>query len=55
MKAVPYRQNFYLVLGEPTDVVMSELDLWLSGLERILVRMDGVYKREKYGSIDGKV
>ena len=54
MKAVPYRSNFYLVLGEPQGVVMSELDLWLGGLERILQQMDQVYKKEKYGSIDGK-
>jgi hypothetical protein len=34
MKAVPYRANFYRVLGEPTEVVMVELDAWLDGLER---------------------
>lgn len=54
MKAVPYRSNFYLVLGEPVDVVMVELDLWLGGLERLLAQMDTVYRVERYGSIDGK-
>lgn len=54
MKAVPYRANFYRVLGEPTEVVMVELDAWLDGLERILRRMEGVYKEGKYGSIDGR-
>ena len=55
MKAVPYRTNFYRVLGEPTDVVMAELDAWLSGLEKVVHQMDTVYKEGRYGSIDGKV
>jgi hypothetical protein len=54
MKAVPYRSNFYRVLGEPTDEVMIELDLWLTGLEKILSRMELVYIEGQYGSIDGK-
>jgi hypothetical protein len=54
MKAVPYRSNFYRVLGEPVDEVMRELDLWLSGLERILARMELAYKEGKFGSIDGR-
>ncbi len=54
MKAVPYRSNFYRVLGEPVDDVMRELDEWLTGLERILSRMEDVYKKGGYGSIDGK-
>jgi hypothetical protein len=54
MKAVPYRSNFYRVLGEPVDEVMRELDLWLSGLERILARMESAYKEGEFGSIDGR-
>lgn len=54
MKAVPYRSNFYRVLGEPTEEVMPELDAWLGGLEKILARMEVVYKEGGYGSIDGK-
>lgn len=54
MKAVPYRTNFYRVLGEPTDEVLIELDLWLTGLEKILSRMELVYVEGQYGSIDGK-
>jgi len=54
MKAVPYRANFYRVLGEPVDVVMQELEAWLGGLERVLRQMDVVYKQGHYGSIDGK-
>lgn len=54
MKAVPYRSNFYAVLGEPEDEVMRELDIWLTGLEKILARMDKVYHENGYGSIDGK-
>jgi hypothetical protein len=54
MKAVPYRSNFYRVLGEPVDEVMRELDLWLSGLERILARMELAYHEGKFGSINGK-
>jgi hypothetical protein len=54
MKAVPYRVNFYKVLGEPTEEVMPELDMWLTGLERIMARMETVYKQGGYGSIDGK-
>jgi len=54
MKAVPYRANFYRVLGEPTDIVMAELDAWLGGLEKVLKQMDTVYKEGRYGSIDGR-
>jgi hypothetical protein len=54
MKAVPYRSNFYRVLGEPVDKVMAELELWLNGLDRILERMQKVYTEGRYGSIDGK-
>lgn len=54
MKAVPYRQNFYLVLGTPVEEVMVELDAWLTGLEVVLRHMNRVYAKGKYGSIDGK-
>ncbi|KAG7529365.1 hypothetical protein FFLO_05717 [Filobasidium floriforme] len=51
MNVCPYRAKFYPSLGEPTDVVMAELDDWLAGLERILQQMSAYYKSGNYGSI----
>jgi hypothetical protein len=51
MKACPYRATFYPKLGQPQDVVMEKLEAWLSALEGIVKKEEGVYKSGGYGEI----
>jgi hypothetical protein len=51
MKACPYRATFYPKLGSPTDVVMPKLEAWLSALEEIVKKEEGVFKAGAYGEI----
>lgn len=39
MKACPYRKDFYAKLGSPVDVMMAELQEWLSALEKIVAQI----------------
>lgn len=36
MKACPYRDDFYGKLGSPKDVMLQDLEAWLSALEKIV-------------------
>jgi hypothetical protein len=51
MKACPYRATFYPKLGQPTDVVLVKLEEWLSALEAIVKKEEGVFKNGGYGEI----
>jgi hypothetical protein len=51
MKACPYRATFYPKLGSPPDVVQQKLDAWLSALESIVKKEEGVFKTGGYGDI----
>jgi allantoicase len=48
MKACPYRATFYPKLGE---VVLPKLQEWLTALEEIVKREEGVFKAGGYGEI----
>ncbi|KAK0532445.1 hypothetical protein OC834_002603 [Tilletia horrida] len=49
MKACPYRADFYLKLGSPTDRVEAELEKWLAALENIVAVMTKYYADGNYG------
>ncbi|CAD6892923.1 unnamed protein product [Tilletia controversa] len=49
MKACPYRAEFYLKLGSPTDRVEAELEKWLAALESIVTTMTKYYADGNYG------
>lgn len=51
MKACPYRATFYPKLGHPPEVVMEKLEAWLSALEHIVKKEEGVFKAGGYGEI----
>lgn len=51
MKACPYRANFYPKFGEPQDLVMAKLEVWLKALEDIVERESEVFKHGGYGEI----
>jgi hypothetical protein len=51
MKACPYRATFYPKLGQPPEVVMPKLEAWLSALENIVKKEEGVFKAGEYGEI----
>ena len=51
MKACPYRATFYPKLGEPQEEVLPKLEAWLSALEAIVAKEEGVYKSGGYGEI----
>lgn len=51
MKACPYRANFYPKIGEPPEVVMPKLEAWLSALEELVKREEGVFKDGGYGEV----
>lgn len=51
MKACPYRATFYPKLGQPTEVVMPKLESWLSALEAIVKKEEGVFKAGGFGEI----
>jgi hypothetical protein len=51
MKACPYRATFYPKLGEPQEVVLPKLQEWLTALEEIVKREEGVFKAGGYGEI----
>lgn len=51
MKACPYRATFYPKLGEPTSEMMPKLEAWLSALEEIVKKEEGVFKSGGYGEI----
>ncbi|KAK4689088.1 hypothetical protein P7C73_g1016, partial [Tremellales sp. Uapishka_1] len=51
MKACPYRATFYPKLGEPQSVVIPKLEDWLSALEVIVKKEEGVFKAGGYGEI----
>ena len=51
MKACPYRATFYPKLGEPQAEVAVKLEAWLSALEKIVAKEEGVYKSGGYGEI----
>lgn len=51
MKACPYRATFYPKLGEPQEVVLPKLQEWLTALEEIVKREEGVFNAGGYGEI----
>jgi molybdopterin converting factor small subunit len=51
MKACPYRATFYPKLGTPESEVLPKLEAWLSALEEIVKREEGVFKAGNYGEI----
>ncbi len=51
MKACPYRATFYPKLGSPPEVVLPKLEEWLSALEAIVKKEEGVFKDGGYGEI----
>jgi len=51
MKACPYRATFYPKLGEPQAEVAVKLEEWLSALEKIVAKEEGVFKSGGYGEI----
>lgn len=51
MKACPYRTTFYPKIGEPPEVVMPKLEAWLSALEELVKREEGVFKNGGYGEV----
>lgn len=59
MTACPYRKTFYDKLASdpaggppvPADKLSEELNVWLTALEKILVRMKKVYEEKKYGDV----
>ena len=45
MKACPYRDDFYGKLGSPKDVMLQDLEAWLSALEKIVKVRDQCLSR----------
>jgi len=48
LKACPYRVDFYPKLGSPPEKVQEELTKWLTALEVIINRIQGLYKTKGY-------
>lgn len=51
MKACPYRATFYPKLGSPESVVQEKMNAWLTALEEIVKREEGVFRAGKYGEV----
>ena len=51
MKVCPYRATFYPKLGHPQEEVMPKLEEWLSALEGIVKKEEGVFKTGGYGEV----
>ncbi|KZO92528.1 glycolipid transfer protein [Calocera viscosa TUFC12733] len=49
MKACPYRAALLKSLGEPQDRVLTQLDEWLAGLDKLTQRIDKFYAEGNYG------
>ena len=51
MKACPYRATFYPKLGSPPEVVKEKMEAWLTALEGIVKKEEGVFKAGGYGEV----
>jgi hypothetical protein len=44
MKACPYRKDFLEKLGGDNETTKSQMESWLSALEQIVARINGIFQ-----------